>query len=132
MRLNKIEPLKIKKNNSVVKKPKKPFCKIKIKCYMKRRIDYDNLWGGVKQLIDAMSNEGFIFDDCFTYLDTALEQIKSKEFKNFSEILVYFTRIGNCPLLGNFGRKKWTILGIVRTIPPRGRYVKTCIFICDF
>ena len=48
---------------------------------MKRRIDYDNLWGGVKQLIDAMSNEGFIFDDCFTYLDTALEQIKSKEFK---------------------------------------------------
>ena len=38
---------------------------------------------------------------------------------NFSKILGNFKTIGNCPLLGFFGRKKWTIPGIVRTIPPR-------------
>jgi Holliday junction resolvase RusA-like endonuclease len=34
-----------------------------ITCYRKRKLDYDNLVGGLKQLIDALWYEGFIFDD---------------------------------------------------------------------
>ena len=63
-------------------------CMIRIKCFLKRRIDLDNLWGGLKQFIDALSIEGFIYDDSFNYLDTAISQEKSKEFKIIVERVV--------------------------------------------
>ncbi len=69
MRINKIK----KTNNK---------CKITIECHLKRLYDYDNVWGGLKQFIDALFNEGFIWDDSSNWLvvDT-VKQIKSKEEK---------------------------------------------------
>ena len=69
MRINKIKKTKNK-------------CKITIECHLKRLYDYDNVWGGLKQFIDALFNEGFIWDDSSNWLvvDT-VKQIKSKEEK---------------------------------------------------
>ena len=36
---------------------------LEIIAYVKRKYDYDNLVGGCKQLIDALCNEGFVWDD---------------------------------------------------------------------
>ena len=42
----------------------------------------DNLWGGLKQFIDAMTTENFIWDDNPEYLDVKeVKQFKSKEEK---------------------------------------------------
>ena len=57
-------------------------CSIKITCYLKRLIDLDNLWGGLKQFIDALCKENFIYDDSPVWLDIKnIEQIKSDQFK---------------------------------------------------
>ena len=46
--------------------------------YRIKLLDYDNLVGGCKQLIDALCHEGFIFDDAPKYLTTpTIKQIKS-------------------------------------------------------
>ena len=47
--------------------------------YRKRLLDKDNLYGGCKQLIDAMCDEKLIYDDSPEYLDLKVEQYKSKE-----------------------------------------------------
>jgi len=36
--------------------------------YRKRSLDFDNFVGGCKQLIDALTREGFIWDDNMKYL----------------------------------------------------------------
>tara|TARA_R100001594_G_scaffold22911_3_gene44526 strand:+ start:3335 stop:3802 length:468 start_codon:yes stop_codon:yes gene_type:complete len=47
----------------------------------KRFLDMDNLYGGVKQLLDAMTEEQFIFDDAPKHIQLKVEQIKSKEYE---------------------------------------------------
>ena len=57
-------------------------CKIIINCYVKRMMDMDNVWGGLKQFIDALCSENFIWDDSPTWLQIdQVKQIKSKEAK---------------------------------------------------
>ena len=47
-----------------------------------RKCDFDNLVGGAKQLIDALSTERFIWDDAPAWLEIKqIKQIKSKEAK---------------------------------------------------
>ena len=63
-------------------------CSLAIVCCRKRLLDYDNLVGGCKQLIDALCHEGFIFDDSPKYLENPkIEQIKSKKH------LTYISRV---------------------------------------
>jgi hypothetical protein len=47
--------------------------------YRHRRIDPDNLIGGAKQLLDALSRESFIWDDSFKYLNPEYKQILIKK-----------------------------------------------------
>tara|TARA_Y100000593_G_scaffold10932_1_gene19491 strand:- start:754 stop:1134 length:381 start_codon:yes stop_codon:yes gene_type:complete len=56
-------------------------CTISIVTFRKYPIrDYDNLVGGCKQLLDALSHEGFIWDDSIKYIGSpAISQHKSKE-----------------------------------------------------
>ena len=57
-------------------------CNIKITCYVKRLMDTDNMWGGLKQFIDALSTENFIYDDSPNWLNIQeVRQIKAKESK---------------------------------------------------
>ena len=57
-------------------------CKIIINCYVTRLIDVDNMWGGLKQFIDALCTENFIWDDAPAWLEIKqIKQIKSKEAK---------------------------------------------------
>ena len=45
----------------------------------KRKLDHDNLVGGCKQLIDALCDEGFVWDDCTNYLTSLqVEQVKAQ------------------------------------------------------
>ena len=68
MRLNNIEE---------VTEPKK--LNLNIVSTRKRLLDYDNLVGGCKQLIDALADEGFIWDDCPRFLHLSIEQTKGDE-----------------------------------------------------
>jgi Holliday junction resolvase RusA-like endonuclease len=44
----------------------------------KRKLDHDNLVGGSKQLIDALCDEGCIWDDCTKFLSSLIvEQVKA-------------------------------------------------------
>lgn len=57
-------------------------CKIIINCYVKRMMDMDNVWGGLKQFIDALCTENFVWDDSHTFLEIKqIKQIKSKDAK---------------------------------------------------
>lgn len=48
-------------------------CSIHILTFRNRRIrDEDNLYGGAKQLLDAMVNEGFLYDDDVKHLPSAI------------------------------------------------------------
>ena len=76
MRLNKIKATEDK-------------CVIKIECYVKRLMDTDNMWGGLKQFIDALCTENFIYDDSTTWLNLQeIRQIKAKESKIVVERVV--------------------------------------------
>lgn len=44
-----------------------------------RKCDFDNLVGGAKQLIDALSTERFIWDDAPDYLDLNISQEKCEK-----------------------------------------------------
>ena len=55
--------------------------KLTIISYRKKLLDYDNLVGGVKQLLDACSDEKLIWDDAPKYLDLKVEQYKSKKYE---------------------------------------------------
>ncbi len=52
---------------------------LEIVSYRKRYLDFDNLVGGCKQLIDALIDEQFIWDDSPKYLDLRVKQILNKE-----------------------------------------------------
>ena len=52
---------------------------LEIVSYRKRLLDYDNLVGGVKQLLDAMVDENFIWDDSNKYIDLRVKQVLNKE-----------------------------------------------------
>ena len=64
-----------------VSKAKKKKYKLIILSYRKRKLDYDNLVGGCKQLIDALIQEGFIFDDSPDYIDLKVQQFTAKEYQ---------------------------------------------------
>jgi Holliday junction resolvase RusA-like endonuclease len=68
MRLRKI-PLAECKKYSIV-----------ILSYRKKKLDYDNLVGGCKHLIDALIDERFIHDDSPDYIDIRFEQHISNEY----------------------------------------------------
>ena len=71
---NQMRVNKIKKTNNK--------CKITIECHLKRLYDVDNLWGGLKNLLDACCAENLIWDDSPNWLVIdAVKQIKSKEEK---------------------------------------------------
>lgn len=56
--------------------------KLTINCYVTRMMDMDNVWGGLKQFIDALTTEKFIYDDSDSWLEIKqIKQIKSKEAK---------------------------------------------------
>ena len=65
------------RNQMRLRKIKKAECKkykICILSYRKKKLDYDNLVGGCKGLIDALIDEEFIFDDSPDYIDLHVEQ----------------------------------------------------------
>ena len=49
--------------------------------YRKKLLDYDNLVGGCKQLLDACSEEKLIWDDAPKYLDLKVEQHIGKKYE---------------------------------------------------
>ena len=55
------------------------FFHLEIVSYRKRLLDYDNLVGGCKQLIDAMIDEQFIYDDSPKYLKLFVKQVLNKD-----------------------------------------------------
>ena len=63
--------------NDLITEPK--FFTLEIVSYRKRLLDYDNLVGGCKQLIDAMVDEQFIWDDSPKYLDLRVKQVKNSD-----------------------------------------------------
>lgn len=69
MRLNKIPKAKQKKYS------------IAIISFRKKKLDFDNLVGGCKHLIDALIEEKFIFDDSPEYVDLKFDQIISNDYK---------------------------------------------------
>lgn len=63
-------------------KPTSEKCKLKIIVYLKRKYDIDNVWGGIKGLLDALCIERFIHDDSAKWLDiVSLKQEKASKFK---------------------------------------------------
>ena len=63
--------------HDLIKEP--TFFTLEIVSYRKRYLDFDNLVGGCKQLIDAMIDEQFIWDDSPKYLDLRVKQVLNKE-----------------------------------------------------
>ena len=55
--------------------------KLTIISYRKKKLDLDNLYGGVKQLLDACSDEKLIWDDAPKYLDLKVEQQISNKYE---------------------------------------------------
>ena len=74
--------IKLKKLNKADFKKKYKLC---IYSYRTRLIDPDNLVGGCKQLIDALCDEGFIFDDSHKCVELEVDQYKMKK-ENFTII----------------------------------------------
>ena len=52
---------------------------LEIVSYRKRYLDFDNLVGGCKQLLDAMIEEQFIWDDSPKWIDLRVKQVLNKE-----------------------------------------------------
>ncbi len=57
----------------------KQFFTLEIVSWRKRLLDYDNLVGGCKQLIDAMIDENFIWDDSPKFLNLHVKQVKNTD-----------------------------------------------------
>ena len=55
--------------------------KLVILSYRKKKLDVDNLYGGIKNLLDALVDEGFIFDDSPDYIDLNVAQYIAKEYQ---------------------------------------------------
>tara|TARA_Y100000356_G_scaffold130204_1_gene132186 strand:- start:217 stop:579 length:363 start_codon:yes stop_codon:yes gene_type:complete len=73
MRLNKIEE---------IEQPNKPIINLYILSIRSRLLDEDNLVGGCKQLIDALCDENYIYDDAPKYTRIIVDQVKNKEVSN--------------------------------------------------
>lgn len=54
------------------------YC-LEIISYRKRLLDYDNLVGGCKQLLDALTKEKYIYDDAPKYIDLKISQRLNSE-----------------------------------------------------
>ena len=54
-------------------------CTIMIISYRKRLLDFDNLVGGAKTLVDALVEECLIHDDSPEYVNLIYEQYKAKQ-----------------------------------------------------
>ena len=65
--------------NPVYKKAEQRRYTVEIVSWRKRLLDYDNLVGGCKQLIDAMVDEIFIWDDSPKYLNLRVKQVKNSD-----------------------------------------------------
>ena len=70
MKLNKIEKAKVGEK-----------FKLTIVSYRRRLLDVDNLYGGVKGLLDACIDEELIWEDSPKYLDLVVEQYTSKKYE---------------------------------------------------
>ena len=69
------------KRKKITKAEQKKY-KLLILSYRKKKLDVDNLYGGsCKSLIDALIQEGFIFDDSTDYIDLKVEQFIAKEYQ---------------------------------------------------
>ena len=66
-----------------IPKAKKEKYKIHIISFRKRELDYDNLVGGCKYIIDALIDEGFIYDDSPDYINLTIQQIPGSEYKTY-------------------------------------------------
>ena len=55
--------------------------KLVILSYRKKKLDVDNLYGGIKNLLDALVDEGFIYDDSPDYIDLNIAQYISKKYE---------------------------------------------------
>ena len=64
-----------------IKVAEKKKYKLVILSYRKKKLDFDNLVGGCKQLIDALVDEGFIYDDSPDYIDLNVAQYIAKEYE---------------------------------------------------
>ena len=69
MRLNKIRKLDLTAKTN-----------LHIECTTKRVMDYDNLVGGCKGLIDALWREGFIGDDSPKFTTMQITQTTGKQY----------------------------------------------------
>ena len=58
---------------------------LEIVSYRKRLLDYDNLVGGCKQLIDAMVHENFIWDDAPKYIDLRIKQTLNSDIPKITK-----------------------------------------------
>ena len=77
--------MKLKKHYSLpVQEP--TFFTLEIVSYRKRLLDYDNLIGGCKQLIDAMIDEKYIYDDSPKWLDLKVKQVLNKDRPRFKHL----------------------------------------------
>ena len=73
----------------------KPSVDLLIVCNRKRKLDHDNLVGGLKQLIDALVSEGFLYDDAPKYVRN-MHIIQNKNVNEFIEISRFLTnKLGN-------------------------------------
>ena len=75
MRLNKVRFTEEKEKHS-----------IEIISYRSRKLDYDNLVGGCKYLIDALIDEKMIYDDAPDYLDIKISQQIDKKQRTVVKI----------------------------------------------
>ena len=55
--------------------------KLSIISYRRKLLDKDNLYGGVKGLLDACIEENLIWDDSPKYLDLDVDQYTSKKYE---------------------------------------------------
>lgn len=67
-------------------KPETERMILRIRSFRKRLLDYDNLVGGSKTLIDVIKEARFIVDDSSKWIDLQISQERSKEERTEIEI----------------------------------------------
>jgi hypothetical protein len=73
MRLHKIEE---------VEQPNNQIIHLYILSIRSRLLDEDNLVGGCKQLIDALCEENYIYDDAPKYTRISVQQVRNRDIGN--------------------------------------------------
>ena len=79
--------------HDLITEPK--FFTLEIVSYRKRLLDYDNLVGGCKQLIDALSKERFIWDDDMKHLGIP-QFIQQKCSKGIDPFVTIYRKLVPC------------------------------------